>query len=58
MALENPNTLKNVPKLLKAFIQTGAFITREDKYFWEKLKYEMPEYQDEPEFGMEDETPV
>ncbi len=42
IALEDPKTLKNTPKLIRTYIKTGTYIARDNKLFWEKLLYLMP----------------
>ncbi len=42
IALEDPKTLTNVPKLIKSYVKTGTYIARGHKLFWEKLFYQMP----------------
>ncbi len=42
IALEDPMTFHNVPKVVKRYIKTGAYIRRYDKRFWKKLFYQMP----------------
>ena len=42
IALEDPKNFTNVPKVIKSYIKTGTYMTRDDKLFWEKLFYQMP----------------
>ena len=42
IAMEDPKKLTDVPKLIKTYIKTGAYIMRDDRLFWEKLIYQMP----------------
>ncbi len=42
IALEDPMTFHNVPKVVKRYINTRTYIARDDDQFWEKLYYQMP----------------
>ena len=42
IALEDPTKLENMPKLIKSYIRTGTYISKDNKLFWEKLFYQMP----------------
>ena len=42
IALEDPKTLQNIPKVVKSYTKTRTYIERDDKLFWQKLFYQMP----------------
>ncbi len=42
IALEDPKTLENMPKLIDSYIQSRTYLAREDRLFWNKLLYQMP----------------
>ncbi len=42
ITIEDPNTLRNVPKLIDSYIKTHTYLSRDDKLFWGRLLYKMP----------------
>ncbi len=40
--IEEPKTLQNTPKLIKYYINSRTYLLKDDKFFWEKLLYQMP----------------
>ena len=43
ITLERPKNLNNIPDLIKRYINTGTYLFRGDKLFWNKVLYFMPE---------------
>ncbi len=58
IAMDDPKKITDIPKLMKTYIKTGAYIMRNDKLFWQKLLYQMPAGHEQGEDKHNSETEV
>ncbi len=46
IATEEPKMLENVPKVINNYIKSRTYLMENDRLFWEKLLYQMPNVRD------------